>query len=238
MTIQLAKNSLVCFSATSTRRENARVRGWIDKGCICLAFSGTIALRPGTQVQLETPDSYPRAFFYTQAVEIPDKQRTELYLSRNVTSQFDRRRRYWRVPFSGKTAIRQKNGEQFSVAIFTNISMEAGFLLSTKKLDVGTDVEIKLQLPEYPEHLVAARIMRSSEIALDADGAGRQRFGMLAKFTEMSEAATRHLTYFMWQQIRKTNMQRLKTVYADVSVKRSLKPEEADKLPMNSHVRK
>ncbi len=162
-----------------------------------------------------------------QAVESVGKEKTELYLSRNVNTQFDHRRISWRVPYTAKTVIRSKDGQHFVDAEFTNISMEAAHLLSADKFAVGTDVELRLVLPEYPEHTVTAHVMRLSEQALDKDPEGQERYGMLVSFEKLPKAAVRHLTYFMWQQIRKTSLHHLQQVFAGGARRKQPVPEQA-----------
>jgi len=214
MTIELKKNDTVRLSIGATRRENARVKEWIDSGCVCLSFGGKIALRPGTKVQLEIPDKTPRAFYYLQAVEYMDSEKNELYLSRNTNSQFDQRRRSWRVPYVAKTMMRSKSGTHQVEAEFSNLSMEAAYLLTGEKFAVGEEVELRLVLPEYPEHDLTVKIMRTSETALDKDASGNARYGILVRFVNMPKTVARYLTYFMWQQIRKTHLRQLQMVFA------------------------
>ncbi|HDP34820.1 MAG TPA: PilZ domain-containing protein [Candidatus Hydrogenedentes bacterium] len=230
MTIQLNKNDAVRLIINKNRRENARVKEWIDSGCVCFAFSGAIALRPGTKVQVEIPNSDPQAFYYMQAVEALDAERTELHLSRNLNSQFDHRRRSWRVPYLAKTVIRRKDSPQFINAEFSNVSMEAAYLMAEEKFPVNAEVELRLVLPEYPEHTVLARVMRSSETALDKNAAGKDRYGVLVRFSKLPKIVMRHLTYFMWQQIRKTHLRQLQVVFAG-SAKKTRKPAEAGTQP-------
>ncbi len=230
MTIQLEKNDTVRLAIGATRRENARVKRWVDNGCVCLSFSGNIALRPGTKVQLEIPNTNPRAFYYMQAVECLEKEKTELYLSRNTNSQFDQRRRSWRVPYAAQTVIQKKGGQHLADAEFTNISMEAAYLLTTESVSVGEEVSLRLVLPEYPEHTVTARVMRLSDTALDRDVNGKERYGMLVCFEKLQRLAKRHLTYFMWQQIRKTHLRHLQLVFAGTARKPRKAPEAPAKI--------
>lgn len=219
MTIELKQNDSVRLGIGATRRENARVKEWIDNGCLCLSFGGKIALRPGTQVQLEVPNSNPRAFYYLQAVECREAENNELYLSRNTNSQFDQRRRAWRVPYSAKTAIRSKKSQQAVDAEFSNVSMDAAYLLASGKFNVGEEIDLRLVLPEYPEHTLSARVMRTSDTALDKDSLGQSRYGVLVRFTKMPKVVARYLTYFMWQQIRKTHLRQLQMVFAGTTRK-------------------
>lgn len=214
MTIELKKNAPVRLTIGATRRENARIKDWLDNGCICLSFGSRIALRPGTKVQLEVPNEEPRAFYYLQAVEVLEAEKNELYLSRNTNSQFDQRRRSWRVPYAAKTVIRKKDEQQYVDAEFSNLSMEAAYLMTREKFAVGEEIDLRLVLPEYPEHTLSARVMRTSDTALDKDGAGNPRFGVLVRFTKMPKVVLRYLTYFMWQQIRKTHLRQLQLVFA------------------------
>jgi hypothetical protein len=233
MTIELKKNDPVRLAIGTTRRENARVKEWIDSGCLCLSFGGRIALRPGTKVQLEVPDSNPRAFYYLQAVEFMDGEKNELYLSRNTNSQFDQRRRSWRVPYVTKTLIKSKNKVQQVEAEFSNLSMEAAYLLTGDKFIVGEEIELRLVLPEYPEYTLSAKIMRTSETALDKDASGRARYGLLVRFVKMPKIVSRYLTYFMWQQIRKTHLRQLQLVFAGTGRKpQPRKPVEAAEEPV------
>jgi len=233
MTIDLKKNDPVRLGIGATRRENARVKEWIDNGCICLSFSGRIALRPGTKVQLEIVNSDPRAFYYLQAVEFRDAEKTELYLSRNTNSQFDQRRRGWRVPYSAKTALRNKNSQHYIDAEFSNVSMDAAYLLVGEKFAVGDEVELRLVLPEYPEHTLTACVMRTSATPLDKDALGKARYGVLVRFTKMPKVVTRYLTYFMWQQIRKTHLRQLQLVFANTSRKPRKAAENDDEPEKN-----
>ena len=219
MMIELKKNDSVRLAIGATRRENARVKGWIDSGCVCLSFGSRIALRPGTKVQLEIPDCTPRAFYYLQAVEVLDGENNELYLSRNTNSQFDQRRRSWRVPYSAKTAIRTKTSQHYVDAEFSNLSMDAAYLLTGEKYAVGEEIDLRLVLPEYPEHTLSAEVMRTSETALDKDAAGNPRYGVLVRFTKIPKIVGRYLTYFMWQQIRKTHLRQLQLVFASTGRK-------------------
>jgi hypothetical protein len=226
MFVEIKHNDPVRLSIGETRRENARVKQWLDNGCLSLTFNGAIALRPGTKVQLEVPNTDPRAFYYMQAVECLDKEKTDLHLSRNTNSQFDQRRRGWRVPYSAKTVMRDVAGQQFVNAEFTNVSMEAAYLLVEMQYDVGTAVEMRLVLPEYPEHTISARVMRSSETALDRGASGKQRFGVLVRFDKLPKIVARHLTYFMWQQIRKTHLRQLQVVFSGTSRRPKKNAEE------------
>ncbi|MCK5862647.1 MAG: PilZ domain-containing protein [Candidatus Hydrogenedentes bacterium] len=232
MTVKLKQNDPVQLTIGTIRRENARVKEWIDNGCICLSFGGRIALRPGTKVLLEIPNSTPRAFYYLQAMESLEHVKTELRLSRNTNSQFDQRRRSWRVPYSSKTGIRSKGSQQYIDAEFNNISMNAAYLLASNTFEVGTLVELRLILPEYPEHTLTARVMRTSDTALDKDASGNARYGVLLQFENMPKIVVRYLTYFMWQQIRKTHLQQLKMVFASTGRKKR-KPAQAPKETKN-----
>ena len=214
MIVELKKDEPVRLTIGATRRENARIKDWLDDGCICLSFGSKIALRPGTKVQLEVPNTEPRAFYYLQAVEVLQAEKNELYLSRNTNSQFDQRRRSWRVPYAAKTVIRNKNTQQYVDAEFSNLSMEAAYLMTRETFGVGDEIDLRLVLPDYPEHTLSARVMRTSDTALDKDAAGSPRYGVLVRFTKMPKIVARYLTYFMWQQIRKTHLRQLQLVFA------------------------
>lgn len=230
MTIELRINDPVRLTIGTTRRENARIKEWIDNGCVCLSFGGRIALRPGTKVQMEIPNVVPRAFYYLQAVESLDIAKTELYLSRNTNSQFDQRRRSWRVPYSAKTVLRSKTSQRYVDAEFSNVSMDAAYLLAGDTFAVGDEIDVRLVLPEYPEHTITACVMRTSPNALDKDALGNARYGVLVRFVKMPKVVARYLTYFMWQQIRKTHLRQLQLVFASTG-RKPRKPVDASDEP-------
>lgn len=185
-------------------RKHVRIKHWVDDTCFCVSCADLPALVSGDMVEAERLGSGPRALYYLQALGHPDADMTRVLLRRNPMADFNKRRHGWRVPYTGAAAIRARGATHFLSAQFKNLSMRAACVLSEAQLPSGEAVELRLKLPEFPEHIVSGVVLRASRQALRQDVYGREIYGLVILFNYLEGRALRHLTLFMWQRVRAT----------------------------------
>ncbi len=213
MDTALNKGERLRLTVGDGSKKHVRIKSWVDNTCVCVSYSNDPAFEPGAVLAMEGLAEAPKRIYYMQYYGRPLRDGNSLLLRRNPAATFNHRRNNWRVPYTGATAIRQKGARHFLSAQFTDLSMDAARLLSEVRLLPGIDVDIRLELPEFPEHIVTGITVRASDAPLRTDVYGKQMYGLVVRFESLSDLALRHLTFFMWQRVRKTYAREMRLIF-------------------------
>lgn len=213
MSASLSKGDRVRLILKSAERKHARVKEWVDHGCINVTYADEGQLTPGDCVELERLACEPKSLYYMQVFSHEKEGQAGLTLRRNPAAAFNLQRRGLRIHYAATTSIRAKGALHFLSAQFINLSLTAAGVLSETPFAVDSKVEFRLVLPERPVHLVAGIVTRVSPGPLVQDVFGRDLFGLVIEFAQMNSDAIHDLTFFMWQQVRKAYSEQLRQIF-------------------------
>lgn len=192
---------------------HVRAKETYSDGSLLVTYGGQTALERGVEVWVRSHEGTPRKNYYMQVKAEPGPGRPYLLLHRNPGASLNMRRRGWRVPFTAPTAIRCEGDQHFRGANFYDLSLVSARVAAECQFPPDTNVVLRMILPEFPEHQVSGKVIRTSKTPVATDFYGQDLYGLVIIFESMSSLAAKHLTFFLWKHIREVYAQQMRLLY-------------------------
>lgn len=194
-------------------RRNARIKEVGRDGTVLLSFSNPTALQAGTPVIMELAREGVSLFYYMQLLSFLPPNQPSITLHRHPINNQNLKRKGWRVPFTLQTGVRVKKTPHFLGAQFCDLSVLGTRLVSEVPFSEGTEVEVKLTLPESKEHVLDAIVQRASEKSVGQNPFGQSLYEVVLLFDRIPRKAYSDLVRFMWKSVRKHYGEQLRAAY-------------------------
>lgn len=192
---------------------HSRVKHISNDGYLQVTYAGQRRLNQGDTVKVRSAGGEVSKIYYMQVMDGGAPGNPYMLLQRNPGRSLNKRRRGWRVPYSSPTGIRGQSERHFRSAAFCDLSLVSARVASECPFPPETVVVVRLALPEFPEHDISGRVIRTSSTPVSTNPFGQELFGLVLVFEGMSRQAARHLTYFLWSHIRKNYTQQMRFLY-------------------------
>ncbi len=198
---------------------HSHVKTVTSEGCLQVTYAGQKRPGRGDEVKVQSDAGDSRKIYYMQVKDEGASSHPYMVLQRNPGWSLNKRRRGWRIPYTATTAIRNQSDHHFRSATFCDLSMTSARIASEFPFPPESFIVLRLMLPNFPEHDISGRVIRTSTTPICKDFFGQDQYGLVIVFESMSRLAVRHLTYFLWNHIRSTYPRQMQLLY-DIGHKR------------------
>lgn len=205
-------NRLLLYTPGNTR-VHARLKEIKQDGSLVVTYGSPQSLAQGDIVEMRSADGSPAKIYYMQVQVASAASRPYLLLQHNPGASLKKRRRGWRIPFNAQTGIRATADHHFRSASFIDLSLVAARVICEHQFPPDTRIVLRVALPEFPEHLIEGKVLRTSTTPLRKDSFGQDCYGLVITFESMSATARKHLTFFLWRQVRRIFPREMRKLY-------------------------